>query len=140
MRIIFVCTGNTCRSPMAESIAKAKMPEYIIESRGVFAQDGQPTSQNTLSIINEHHLPSPSNAKRFTAEDLNADLILTMSQSHKETIQQVYGETEKIFTINEYVQREGEITDPYGGSLYDYNKIYNELNLLIDTLKNKILK
>lgn len=63
-----------------------------------------------------------------------------MSQSHKETIQQVYGETEKIFTINEYVQREGEITDPYGGSLYDYNKIYNELNLLIDTLKNKILK
>ncbi|MDW5471067.1 low molecular weight protein arginine phosphatase [Staphylococcus equorum] len=140
MRIIFVCTGNTCRSPMAESIAKAKMPEYIIESRGVFAQNGQPTSQNTLSIINEHHLPSPSNAKRFTAEDLKADLILTMSQSHKETIQQVYGETEKIFTITEYVQREGEITDPYGGSLYDYNKIYNELNLLIDTLKNKILK
>ncbi|PTE42927.1 low molecular weight phosphatase family protein [Staphylococcus equorum] len=140
MRIIFVCTGNTCRSPMAESIAKAKMPEYIIESRGVLAQDGQLTSQNTLNIINEHHLPSPSNAKRFTAEDLNADLILTMSQSHKETIQQVYGETEKIFTINEYVQREGEITDPYGGSLYDYNKIYNELNLLIDTLKNKILK
>ncbi|MDG0843951.1 low molecular weight protein arginine phosphatase [Staphylococcus equorum] len=140
MRIIFVCTGNTCRSPMAESIAKAKMPDYTIESRGVFALDGQPTSQNTMSIINEHRLPLPHNAKRFTVEDLNADLILTMSQSHKETIQQLYGESGKVFTITEYVQREGEITDPYGGTVYDYNKIYNELNLLIDTLKNKILK
>ena len=140
MKIIFVCTGNTCRSPMAESIAKAKMPEYIIESRGVFAQEGQPTSQNALSIINEHHLPLPNNAKCFTVEDLNADLILTMSQSHKETIQQIYGEAGKVYTITEYVQQEGEITDPYGGTLYDYNKIYNELNLLIDTLKNKILK
>ena len=40
MRIVFVCTGNTCRSPLAESIAKAKFPNHTIVSRGIYAMDG----------------------------------------------------------------------------------------------------
>src|SRR5699024_399242 len=140
MKIIFVCTGNTCRSPMAESIAKAKIPNYDFESRGIFALDGQRTSQNSLSIIQAHHFTMPGPATRFTEDDLAADLILTMSESHKQTIKEMYGDPGHIYTVNEYVERSGEITDPFGGTLDDYNKIYNELNFMVDTLKNKILK
>lgn len=140
MRIIFVCTGNTCRSPMAESIAKAKMPSITIESRGIFAIEGASTSQHTLNILNENNLPNPSRAKVFNETDLNADLILTMSRAHKAAIQQNYVDTEKVFTLNEYVQQNGEVFDPYGGNEADYLKIYDELTILIERLKNKILK
>jgi protein-tyrosine phosphatase len=65
MRIIFVCTGNTCRSPLAESIAKNELDECIVESRGLFAMDGSPISKNSQEIIAEKNLPESSNAQSF---------------------------------------------------------------------------
>ncbi|MDW8568942.1 low molecular weight protein arginine phosphatase [Staphylococcus shinii] len=138
MRIVFVCTGNTCRSPLAESIAKAKLPNHTIVSRGIYAMDGQPISKHSLNIIEEKGLPVPEHAMSFTHEDLNADLILTMSQSHKLVIQQMGHGTANVFTLNEYAEIHGEVSDPFGGNKDDYIKIYNELNILIDSLKNKI--
>lgn len=140
MRIIFVCTGNTCRSPMAESIAQSKLPEHDVASRGIYAMDGQAISVHSKSILIENKLPVPRSTTSFTELDLEADLILTMGQSHKMAIQQQYGSPSNVFTLNEYVEQSGEVTDPYGGSKTDYLKIFNELNILIDSLKNKILK
>jgi len=140
MRIIFVCTGNTCRSPMAESIAQTKLPEHVFASRGLYALNGQPISTHSKSILIENQLPVPYSATTFTELDLEADLILTMGQSHKMAIQQQYDYPSNVYTLNEYVEQIGEVSDPYGGSKADYLKIFNELNLLIDSLKNKILK
>ena len=138
MRIVFVCTGTTCRSPLAESIAKAKLPNHTIVSRGIYAMDGQPISKYSLNIIEEEGLPVPEHAMSFTHKDLSADLILTMSQSHKLAIQQMGHDTAHVFTLNEYVGLHGEVSDPFGGGKGDYIKIYNELNIMIDSLKNKI--
>ncbi|WP_436957590.1 low molecular weight protein arginine phosphatase [Staphylococcus sp. AS1337] len=138
MRIVFVCTGNTCRSPLAESIAKAKLPNHTIVSRGIYAMDGQPISKYSLNIIEEKGLPVPEHAMSFTHKDLNADLILTMSRSHKLAIQQMGHDAAHVFTLNEYVGLHGEVSDPFGGNKDDYIKIFNELNILIDSLKNKI--
>lgn len=140
MKIIFVCTGNTCRSPMAESIAQSKLPNHTIVSRGIYAIDGQPISDHTKEILLERQLNMPYQAQSFTASDLEADLILTMGSSHKHTIKQLYDNPEHVFTLNEYVGQVGEVSDPFGGSKSAYLEIYNELNLLIDSLKNKILK
>lgn len=138
MRIVFVCTGNTCRSPLAESIAKAKLSNHTIVSRGIYAMDDQPISKYSLNIIEEEGLPVPEHAMSFTHKDLSADLILTMSQSHKLAIQQMGHDTAHVFTLNEYVGLHGEVSDPFGGGKGDYIKIYNELNIMIDSLKNKI--
>lgn len=138
MKIVFVCTGNTCRSPLAESIAKAKLPNHTIVSKGIYAMDGQPISKYSLNIIEEEGLPVPEHAMSFTHQDLSADLILTMGQSHKLAIQQMGHDTAHVFTLNEYVGLHGEVSDPFGGGKGDYIKIYNELNIMIDSLKNKI--
>ncbi|MCG7340003.1 low molecular weight protein arginine phosphatase [Staphylococcus sp. ACRSN] len=140
MKIIFVCTGNTCRSPLAEGIAKYKIPNIHFESRGIFATDGQPISKYSQQIAKEEQLTLPNYSQLFTEQDVTADLILTMSTSHKRALQQMYNNTENVFTINEYVDDYGDVSDPFGGSIVDYREIYNELNSLIDRLKNKILK
>lgn len=86
MRITFVCTGNTCRSPIAESIAKKMLVDDTINSRGLFAIDGQSVSPESLEVIMEHNLPEPTVAKQFSEKDLNSDLILTMTDMHKQQL------------------------------------------------------
>ncbi|MEB7039999.1 low molecular weight protein arginine phosphatase [Staphylococcus gallinarum] len=140
MKVIFVCTGNTCRSPLAEGIAKQKIPNIEFASRGIYAMDGHPISNNSHQIGLTESLAMPSHSTKFVASDLSADLILTMSNSHKLALCQMYNNTENVFTINEYVGATGEVSDPFGGTIEDYREIFNELNCLIDRLKNKILK
>lgn len=137
MKIIFVCTGNTCRSPIAESVAKHLLPDMEVESRGLYASEGQNISRQSLQIITQHHLPEPSHAQQFTLNDLDADLILTMSTSHKDLIQFQYGRHSNVYTLNEYVNVEGEIEDPFGGSYEVYEKTFQNIYELIEKIKKK---
>src|SRR5699024_8064187 len=137
MKIVFVCTGNTCRSPMAESIAKAKIPDIEVASRGLFALDGTPTSEHTRAILKEKQLPIPDNAQQFTEMDMHADLILTMSRSHRDAIKQTCWVNTQIFTLSSYVLQGDDMSDPVGVTKSEYIEIYNELKSLIETLKNK---
>lgn len=137
MKIIFVCTGNTCRSPIAESIATALLPNDSIQSRGLFAMNGQSITPEALEVILENNLPEPSVSQIFSQDDLKSDLILTMTNSHKRQLISQFGTEYPIYTLCEYVSETGKIDDPFGGSIDTYRHTFNQLYSLISKLKHE---
>ncbi len=138
MRIIFVCTGNTCRSPLAESIAKSLSDAHDFTSRGLSAFDGAPVSQHSRTLIHQHGLPEPSPAQQFSQQDADVDLIVTMSADHKRYIELMYPEA-NVYTLSEYAAGETRnINDPYGGELRDYERVYDEIEHYVRQLLEKL--
>lgn len=143
MRIMFVCTGNTCRSPMAEAILTSKNIKGIeVRSAGLFA-GGSPISKNAGAVLEQQGIEFNHTSRPLLPEDMNwSDIILTMTASHKQLVCQEYPQTiDKLFTLKEYATSTSEdVTDPYGGSQLVYQKTFDELHELIGTLEKKILQ
>ncbi|WP_419743876.1 low molecular weight protein arginine phosphatase [Macrococcoides bohemicum] len=138
MDIVFVCTGNTCRSPLAESIAKSMSNKHSFSSRGIFAMDGMPASRHTQQIIEMHHLPAASLSAGFDRVDSEKDLILTMTANHRDTIRSMYPAS-NVYTLIEYVDGVSQdIQDPYGGDYEIYQQTYEQLKENITKLLTKI--
>lgn len=105
MNILFVCTGNTCRSPMAEALLKSRTDEYQVESAGIYAGEGERANKHTIAVLKEKNIPIVHKSQGITEQKLHwADLILTMTTSHKQSlILQHPNFQEKYFTLKEYV-------------------------------------
>lgn len=145
MNIYFICTGNTCRSPMAEAILKSKGIDGVhVRSAGISAFNGGEISANAkLTLVNKgisHHHTSSS----VTAEDIEwADKILTMTMAHRQMVVSLYPQCQhKIYTLKEYVlpDNQPDILDPFGGDLAVYEETFNDLSHAIDLLIEKIVE
>ncbi|MCL1996091.1 MAG: low molecular weight protein arginine phosphatase [Defluviitaleaceae bacterium] len=140
--VLFVCTGNTCRSPMAATILKDKFKKegilVPVSSCGVFVNDTGPTSgaieaMKSFGLNLANHTPTQINEK----EVQDATIILTMTATHKNLVINNFPYVvEKTYTVCEYVTGEQkDISDPYGGSTQHYIETAKELEKLIYQLQ-----
>jgi len=144
MNILFVCTGNTCRSTMAEAILQHIDKEISVKSAGIFAASGGHANPLTVEVLQNNGIACGHASQPVTEGLLDwADLVLTMTQSHQTHMTIAYPEyKDKVHALRTYAADEtGDVSDPYGGTLADYEKTYTVLydanKQLIQKIKNQ---
>ena len=150
MNILLLCSGNTCRSPMAKALLLKAISEqtginkndFKVESAGLWAQTGFPASPEAVKVMSEYGLDLSAHRSRAMSKDLarQADLILTMTRSGLEEVQQRYPfARDKSFTLADYAGfAQEEIIDPFGSDLPTYRQTAQQLRKMIHELVKKL--
>ncbi|MBP5404562.1 MAG: low molecular weight protein arginine phosphatase [Clostridia bacterium] len=136
MKLVFVCSGNTCRSPMAECVLEYLLKKEGIEgievsSRGVVANVGADTSENAKKALEAKGIPVKKHVatQMTTQEVFQNDLVICMTERHKMRL----GSLPKVFTLHQLTSC-GDIVDPFGGDEEVYKKCLDELIAAITKL------
>ena len=139
-RIVFVCTGNTCRSPLAEGIARHEVQKrgwkhVSVASAGVAARPGDEASGHAVTVAGRDGIDLGQHRSQPLTRDLVtwADLVLAMGPSHLDGVWRLGG-AEKGLTLGDFASGDEDgysIRDPFGGPEAVYQETYDELRRLI---------
>ncbi len=147
MNILFVCTGNTCRSPMAETLLREALAakgntQVSVSSAGTGAWDGAPASEGAYLVALENGLDMSNHRARLLTREIvrDADLILVMSGHHLARVAELGG-GHKVHLLGSYSGREPgrtEVSDPYGAEIDSYRATFAEHRELIGGVMSRV--
>lgn len=143
-RVVFICTENTCGSPIAETLFQSMCNQediYCI-SRGLIVLFSEPMNPKVEAVLYNHGLQIAGHTtKQFRSHEADENtLVLTMTEHQKKKVIEDFFVTENVYTIKEYVGEFGDVIDPYGGSMLQYEECYEELARLVKKTVYQIMK
>ena len=145
-RVLMVCTGNICRSPLAAEMLRAELVRrgilgVEVSSAGTGAWDGTPVSEGSYLVGLEHDLDLSHHRARLLTSGMvkESDLILGMSRHHVERAEQLGGE--RVLLLGEFAglsEQESEVPDPFGADIEVYRSTFEQLKTLVHLVARRI--
>ncbi len=138
--VLFICTANRCRSPMAEALFKQEVArrgvarQWQIQSAGTWTERGLPATQFSQTVMARRqidlaeHRSLPVDGELLRA----ADVVLVMTRNHQEALQAEFPEAaDRVYLLSQLVNRSFDIEDPYGSGLDDYEVCADEIQNIL---------
>ena len=138
--VLFVCTANICRSPVAEGYFRQKaqslgLTDMVTSSAGTWAERVRPASRYSVEVLAEKGIDIKAHRARMIDRAMlaEADLVLTMESGHAEALRVEFGDqASKIYLLSQMVGPTYDISDPYGGPRHEYEIMIRDVTKLID--------
>lgn len=138
--VLFVCTANQCRSPMAEALLKSlaarrgEADRWQIQSAGTWAEAGRAATQLSQAVMRQRNIDLSDHRSRPVDANLlaSAGAVLVMTRHHQEALLAEFPEVQgKIYLLSQLADRAFDIEDPFGGSLDDYELCATDLQTIL---------
>ncbi|MFW6183562.1 MAG: low molecular weight protein arginine phosphatase [Chloroflexota bacterium] len=138
--ILFVCTANICRSPVAEGLLQRHFEEqgmdaWTVSSAGTWAVQERGASRNSIAVLADRGIDIGAHQARMVNREMleEADLVLCMESGHAEALHAEFSEmAHKIYMLSQMAGKRHSIADPYGAELPAYQRMLDEVETLIE--------
>lgn len=147
--VLFVCTANICRSPIAMGLFKKMLAEnqaegdWVVESAGTWGLEGDPAAAGSQAVMNSLGIDISKHRARRVDHDLldSFDLVLTMENGHKEALCMEFPEyADRIYMLSEMSGRKRDVDDPYGGVYSGYEQAADDIQAYLEAGFDRIIQ